>query len=57
MLRRQLPEAYVWILLWFILALFLLAMQGILFPQPAIAMLNQVKDTLETFFLHVSQTL
>jgi hypothetical protein len=57
MLRRQFPEAYIWILLWFLLALFLLAMQAILFPQPAIAMLNQVKDTLGTFFLHVSQTL
>jgi hypothetical protein len=57
MLRRQFPEAYIWILLWFILALFLLAMQAILFPQPTIAMLNQVKETLETFFFHVSQTL
>ncbi len=57
MLRRQFPEAYVWILLWFILALFLLAMQAILLPQPVIAMLTQVKETLETFFFHISQTL
>ncbi len=56
MLRRQFPEAYIWILLWFILALFLLAMQAILLPQPAIAMLTQIKETLETFFFHVSQT-
>lgn len=57
MLQPHSPEAYLWILLWFILALFLLMVQAILFPQPAIAMLSHFKEILETFFLQASQAI
>ncbi|XGV98260.1 MAG: hypothetical protein ACAF41_04855 [Leptolyngbya sp. BL-A-14] len=39
MLRRHhhLPEAYLWVLLWFLLALLLLMAEAALLTQPAIA--------------------
>jgi hypothetical protein len=51
MLRPHVPEAYVWILLWFVLALLLLIAEAALLPQPAIAMVNQLKETLGSFLL------
>ncbi len=39
MLRHHLPQAYWWILLWTILALFLLMAEAMLFPQPVLAII------------------
>ena len=55
MLRHHIPQPYLWILLWLILALLLLMAEAILFPQPAIAFVNHIKETLETVFLQVFQ--
>ncbi|XGV97912.1 MAG: hypothetical protein ACAF41_03055 [Leptolyngbya sp. BL-A-14] len=52
MLRHyHIPETYLWILLWFVLALLLLIAEAALLPQPVIAMVNQIKEILGTFFL------
>lgn len=58
MLRRHhhhFPEAYLWILLWFVLALLLLIAEAALLPQPAIAAVNHIKEVLDTFFVQVVQ--
>jgi hypothetical protein len=44
MLRPHVPEAYLWIILWFVLAVLLLIAEAALLPQPAIAMVNQIKE-------------
>lgn len=44
MLRPYVPEAYLGIILWFVLALLLLIAEAALLPQPAIAMVNQIKE-------------
>jgi hypothetical protein len=55
MLRPHVPEAYLWIILWFVLALLLLIAEATLLSQPAIAIVNQVKEVLDIFFLQASQ--
>lgn len=55
MLRPHVPEAYLWIILWFVLALLLLIAEAALLPQPAIAIVNQIKETLDILFLQASQ--
>ncbi|GEM_PF-3206722 len=57
MLRPHVPETYLWILLWFVLALLLLVAEGVLLPQPAIAIMGQIKEVVDTFFLQVSRSI
>jgi len=57
MLRPHVPETYLWILLWFILALLLLVAEGVLLTQPAIAIMGQMKEVVDTFFLQVSRSI
>ncbi len=54
MLRPHFPETYLWIILWFIFALFLLIAEAALLPQPAIAMVNQIKEALDIFLLQAT---
>jgi hypothetical protein len=53
--RPHVPETYLWILLWCILALLLLMAEAALLPQTTLAMVNQIKETLHLFFLQASQ--
>lgn len=55
MLRPHVPEPYLWILLWCILALLLLAAEAALFPQAAIAVINSIKETLHIACLQAAQ--
>lgn len=57
MLRHHhVPEAYLWVLLWFVLALLLLIAEASLLPQPAIAAVEGIKHAVGTFFAHVIQS-
>jgi len=51
MLRHSIPQAYLWIILWFIVALLLLMAEAVLIPQPILTMASQIKEELATFFL------
>ncbi|HIK16274.1 MAG TPA: hypothetical protein IGS53_13460 [Leptolyngbyaceae cyanobacterium M33_DOE_097] len=51
MLRHPIPQAYLWILLWFIVALVLLMAEAILIPQPILTMASQAKEALATFLI------
>jgi hypothetical protein len=55
MLRNRMDQPYSWIIVWVILALLLLLAEGILFPQPAIAFVDQVKEIASAFLLQIFQ--
>jgi NAD-reducing hydrogenase small subunit len=55
MLHSRAPKVYFWIILWVVLAFLLLIAEAALFPQPVIAMVNQIKEILNLFVLQVSQ--
>lgn len=61
MLRRHhhlpFPETYLWILLWFVLALLLLIAEAALLPQPAIAAVTHIKEALDTLFVQVFRSI
>ncbi|MGG6293928.1 hypothetical protein ACQ4M4_05855 [Leptolyngbya sp. AN02str] len=56
MLRHHVPQAYFWILLWFVLAIVLLLMEAVLLPQPVLAIATQLKDIMYTFLSQMIQS-
>ncbi len=52
MLRFHNPQ-FLWVVLWFLLALFLLGIEATLFPQAAIAIMNFIRESAISFFLGI----
>lgn len=53
MLRHPIPQTYLWIALWLIVALLLLLLEGILVPQPVMTIAGHLKGLLDTFLIQL----
>jgi hypothetical protein len=52
MLRFHAPQ-FLWVIVWFLLALFLLGVEAMLFPQAAIAIMTFIRESVTPFFLGI----